>query len=266
MDLDATGKTSFDHIYTEPDPRAYFSALRELDYRIPEAAKPYFHKLVAEFRAASGAADTHVLDVGCSYGINAALPRAEVTMDDLYRHYAAGAGLDRAALLARDRELVRARDGLERVRFTGFDASEPALAYGLAAGFLDDTVHADLEDRDPTEAERVTLARADLVVSTGCVGYVTEKTLTRIAAAGGRRPWMAHFVLRMFRYDPVAAALAELGYETTHVEGVFPQRRFASAAEREQVLDNLADAGVDPTGLESDGRLYAELHISRPRV
>ena len=102
----------------------------------------------------------------------------------------------------------------------------------------------------------------DLVISTGCVGYVTEKTLTRVAR--GARPWMAHFVLRMFSYEPVAASLAELGYETARVGGVFQQRQFASNEEQTQILDTLSAAGVDPAGLESDGRLYARLYVSRP--
>ncbi|MCG8918635.1 class I SAM-dependent methyltransferase [Actinokineospora sp. PR83] len=268
MDLDATGKTSFDHIYTEPDPRAYFSALRGLDYQIPELAKPYFAKLIQEYRQTQGVAVPQVLDIGCSYGINAALLRCDATMDELYTHYTdpAVTALDRDGLLAVDRAMVRSRDQLDGVRFVGFDASAPALAYAHAAGYLEDTVHADLEAGDPTPEQRARLSGTDLVISTGCVGYVTEATLTRVAAAqDGPLPWMAHFVLRMFPYTRVADALSDLGYDTVHVEGAFKQRRFASAEEQAQVLDTIAEAGVDPTGLESEGWLYAELHLSRPR-
>jgi carnitine O-acetyltransferase len=76
---------------------------------------------------------------------------------------------------------------------------------------------------------------------------------------------MAHFVLRMFPYEPVAETLAGLGYETEHIDGVFKQRRFASSEEQSKVLDTLSAAGVDPRGLEADGWLYAQLYISRPR-
>ncbi|SDC43664.1 class I SAM-dependent methyltransferase [Actinokineospora iranica] len=268
MRFDPTGKISFDHIYTQPDPRPYFSALRGLDYCIPEQAKPYFTKLIGEYREASGVAAPTVLDIGCSYGINAALIACDATMDELYAHYTdpAVADADRDTLVARDRELVRARKRLEGQRFIGFDASAPALSYAHAAGFLDDVVNADLESRDPTEDERARLGSADVVISTGCVGYVTEKTIARVAGAHGeRKPWMAHFVLRMFPFDSVADALAGLGYETVHVEGVFKQRRFASAEEQSQVLQTLAATGADPYGLEADGWLYARLFISRPR-
>lgn len=264
--FDTTGKISFDDIYIQPDPRAYFDALRELDYRIPELAKPYFLKLIREYRETTGAAEVNVLDVGCSYGINAALLRCDATMDDLYQHYADTAKLSHGDLVARDRELVRTRTTLEGARFAGFDASENALSYALSTGFIDSALHADLERADPTPEQRAELSGTDLVISTGCVGYVTEKTLSRIARAQERRPWMAHFVLRMFSFDPVADSLAELGYETEAVDGVFKQRRFASAEEQSQVMDTLAGVSVDPAGLEAEGWLYARLYISRPRA
>jgi carnitine O-acetyltransferase len=266
--FDNTGKISFDHIYTQPDPRAYFSALRELDYCIPQLAKPYFIKLIQEYRESQRMHAPNVLDIGCSYGINAALLRCDATMDELYEHYCGldARNQDRSTLLARDQDLVRSRDRLEDTRFVGFDSSRSALSYALSAGFIDGVMHADLERHDPTAQQREQLARTDIVISTGCIGYVSEATISRVAGAHGeRRPWMAHFVLRMFPYEPVAESLAGLGYETEHIDGVFKQRRFASSEEQSKVLDTLSAAGVDPRGLEADGWLYAQLYISRPR-
>lgn len=269
MHYDATGKLALGHIYTHPDPRPYFSTLRALDYRIPELARPYFMRLIREYRESMGAGPPHVLDVGCSYGINAALLKCGATMDELYDHYC-GRGaqaLTRSALLARDRDLLaQCRNRSAVTRFVGLDSSRPALSYALAAGFIDAAVHADLEVRDPTEQERDQLAGADLVISTGAIGYVSHRTISRVVAAHGeRRPWMAHFVLRMFPFEPVAESLAGAGYETVHVDRVFRQRRFASPEEQAQVLDTLSTAGVDPRGLEDDGWLYAQLYVSRPR-
>ncbi|MGH3762204.1 class I SAM-dependent methyltransferase [Actinophytocola sp.] len=259
MPFDSTGKISFDHIYTEPDPRPYLRTLGALDYHLPQLAKPYFAKLIDERRSPT------VLDVGCSYGVNAALYRCDTTMDDLSAHYASeeATQLDRAALIERDRALVRA-PASRAARFVGLDVAAPALEYARAAGFLDEAVHADLEHDEPTERQAAVLAEADLVISTGCIGYVTERTIGRIAELpGGRRPAMAHFVLRMFSYEPVADRLAGLGYETVGVAGVFRQRRFASAREREQILDTLRAAGVEPHELETEGWLCAQLYLSR---
>jgi SAM-dependent methyltransferase len=265
--FDATGKVSLDHLYVQDDPRAYFATLGELDYCIPQLAKPYFTKLLEDYREAEHVDVPTVVDVGCSYGVNAALLKCDATLDELYDRYTGtGATLGHDELLADDRRFVRARRHVDRARVVGLDSSGPALAYGRAAGLLDDAVHADLERYEPTEAQRRQLAGADLVISTGCLGYVTERTLRRVAEAARRLPWMAHFVLRMFPYRPVAACLGELGYETVQVEGVFKQRRFASSQERSLVLDTLSAAGVDPHGLESDGWLYAQLFLSVPRA
>ncbi|MET8423259.1 class I SAM-dependent methyltransferase [Nocardia sp. NPDC004860] len=263
----STGKASFDHIYDRPDPREYYARMAELDYQIPELAKPHFQRLLAEYRSATGIATPAVLDIGCSYGVNAALLRLDTTMTDLAGRYRGRGSDDTAALIDRDRQLLHTRDQLPGVRFIGMDASRPALDYAGAAGFLQDAVHADLESGDPTEAQRRTLAAADLVISTGCVGYVSERTLLRVARAhGGKLPWMAHFVLRMFSFDPIAAHLETLGYHTERAPGVFRQRRFASADEQARVLNTLADSGIDPAGAESDGWLYAQLYLSRPKV
>jgi len=274
MNFDATGKAAFGHIYTQADPRAYFGTLRELDYRIPEHAKPYFAKLIEERREALGAQEAReaqpqtVLDIGCSYGINAALLRCDTTMDELYERYTGDAaeGQTRSTLLARDRDLIRSRNRLKYTRFIGLDTSRPALSYALAAGFIDEAVHADLERRDPTEQERRQFASTDLVISTGALGYITDRTIDRVVnASSERKPWMAHFVLRMFPFEPVAERLAGSGYETLQIDRVFRQRRFASPEEQSLVLDTLSTVGVDPRGLEEGGWLYAELYVSKPR-
>lgn len=271
MRFDATGKVSLDHIYTQPDPRAYFTQLSRLDYCVPQQAKPWFVKLIEEYRESENVDVPKVLDIGCSYGINAALLKYDVSMDALYARYCDSKSAQSAppegsdALLARDRKLARSHRPVRRTRFTGLDTSGSALAYALEAGFLDDAVHADLEENEPTERQRAQFAGTDLVISTGCIGYVTERTLTRIVRSmGEHRPWMAHFVLRMFPFDPVEQALAGLGYSTIRVDEVFKQRRFASEQEQALVLETMKEAGVDAQGLETEGWLYAQLHLSRP--
>jgi SAM-dependent methyltransferase len=266
--VDTTGKISLDHIYTQPDPRVYFTTLRDLDYHIPQLAKPYFSDLIGEYREARGIPVPTVLDIGCSYGINAALLNCDTTMDELYRRYSGddARALSHAELLARDRQFVRSRGGAGNVRFMGLDASREALTYALESGFVESAIHADLEADDPTEEQRERLAETDIIISTGCFGYVTEKTILRVVGAHDKRkPWMAHFVLRMFPFEAAAKALATVGYETVSVDRLFKQRRFATPAEQSLVLDTLSTVGVDPEGRETDGWLYARLHISRPQ-
>jgi carnitine O-acetyltransferase len=256
------GKAQLDHLYTEPDPRSYLGTLRKLEYQIPQLAKPRFARLIDELRSVRDAVT--VVDIGCGYGINGALLRCDLTMDALYERYGSASLMTHTELLDRDRSLC---SGLSPgVRFVGLDVSRPALEYAQQAGFVDAAVLADLESDDPTPSQRSVLADADLVISTGCVGYVTGATLARVARSGDRLPWMAHFVLRMYPFEPIAACLADLGYATTRVEQVFHQRRFASPEEQAQVVDTLTGLGLDPSGLEAEGWLYAQLFISRPRI
>jgi SAM-dependent methyltransferase len=260
------GKMSFGHIYTQSDPRMYFGTLRTFDYCIPQLAKPHFASLIAERREYLRLRSVKVLDIGCSYGINAALLKCDATMDELYERYcgAEASTQTRDTLLARDRELIRSRNHMEHTRFVGLDVSSEALSYAHVAGFIDDAIHADLEQNEPTAEQREQLAGTDLVISTGCLGYVGERTISHVVrASGDPAPWMAHFVLRMYPFEPVAQRLAEFGYITTRVDGVFKQRRFASPDEQSLVLDTLSDIGADPRGLEADGWLYAQLFVSR---
>lgn len=261
MRFDATGKVELDHIYTQPDPRSYFSSLRGLEYQIPQLAKPHFTTLVEEYRATTGIDTPTVLDIGSSYGINAALLRCDLTMEDLYDRYDLDARSS-AEVLADDQELVRERGKAIPARFVGLDISSPALSYATAAGLLDDAVLADLERAEPTPEQQRKLADVDLVISTGSLGYVGAPTLARVVQASGA-PWMAHFVLRMFPFDEIEASLAQLGYETVRADGLFRQRRFISAEEQSRVLDTLADVGVDPSGLEDGGWFYAQLYLSK---
>ncbi|WP_019925845.1 class I SAM-dependent methyltransferase [Nocardia sp. BMG111209] len=261
VSLDNTGKASFDDIYERSDPSDYYRRMAELDYCIPDLAKPHFQRLIAEYRTATGSAPT-VLDIGCSYGVNAAVLRLDTTVGELAEHYRYGDTADRAA---RDRSRLASADAMPDVRFLGMDASAPALGYAASTGLLSDIVHADLESGAPTDRQRRVLASADLVISTGCIGYVTERTLLKVVTAHGRRlPWMAHFVLRMFDFGPIEQSLHRLGYRTERVPGTFRQRRFASATEQAQIVNTLSANGIDPSGHEAQGWLHAELFVSVP--
>ena len=85
------------------------------------------------------------------------------------------------------------------------------------------------------------------------------------AVTQGRPPWIANFVLRLFRFDAIEETLNEWGYVTEKLGGqTFFQRRFASADEQEQVPEQLRGRGIDPTGAEAEGHLLAEFYLSRP--
>ena len=263
MSYDSTGKVDLNTIYNEENPVSYFSTLSALDYRIPEEGKSIFKRLIGARRKAAGAEDVKLIDVGCSYGVNAALLKHGMSMEELYRLYG-DEGADTPELVARDQSLY-ADPADEHLQWVGLDRAEQAVAYALETGMMDAGVAVSLEHEEPEGDDARAIANADMIISTGCIGYVTEATLRRLVESGGEhKPWMAHFVLRMFPYEPVEEMAREHGYVTEKLEGLFPQRRFASLEERKQVLANLEKAGIDARGAETSGWYFAELYVSRP--
>lgn len=263
-------KASMDHIYNQPDPRAYFRELKKLGYAIPGAAKPIFQKLVSHLRRRRNET-VHVLDLGCSYGVNAALLKHDLSMPELYDHWGQDKLTDATPeeVVAYDQRFFAALDEPEDIEVIGLDQAEQAVEFAEESGLLDEGLAINLEMESLPAQAVEELSPVDLVVSTGCVGYVTEKSFDRLlpAVTQGEPPWLANFVLRMFPFNDIEEILNDQGYVTEKLEGhTFIQRRFASSEEQEQVLKQLRELAIDPTGKESEGHLLAEFYLSRPRA
>lgn len=261
-------KANLDHIYNEPDPRSYFRELEKLDYAIPDLAKPVFQTLISHLRHRKNGT-IHVLDLGCSYGINAALLKYDLSMSDLYQHWGdeALSAATSEEVAAHDRDFLNNLDEPADIEMVGIDLAASATTFARNAGLLDEDIAINLETNPLPEAEKEKLAPIDLVTSTGCVGYVTEKSFDRLlpAVTQGQAPWIGNFVLRVFPFGPIEESLSEWGYVTEKLEGqYFPQRQFYSSEEKEQLVEQLCERGIDPTGQESEGSLLAEFYLSRP--
>jgi len=261
-------KANMDHIYDQPDPRAYSRELEKLGYSIPGVAKPIFQKLISHLQRQQDGT-VRVLDLGCSYGVNAALLKHDLSMPALYEHWGQRALLEATPgeVAACDRKFFDGLDECEDISVTGLDQAESAIAYALEAGLLDEGLAVNLETEALPEAAIENLALVDLVTSTGCVGYLTEKSFECLLPpmTQGRSPWISNFVLRMFPFDSIEETLKDWGYVTEKLEGqTFNQRRFAAVEEQEEVLEQLRERGIDPTGMESEGHLVAEFYLSRP--
>ena len=261
-------KVDFSDLYTSKDPRNYFKYLGQLDYIIPHLAQPIFAQLIRARQETQDEPVT-VLDVGCSYAINGALMKFALDYEALRQRYTAPAlqGLSSAEMLEHDRHFYQSWPRNPGVRVIGLDVSENAVRYAEGAGILDHGLAIDLESRDPTAAEAAILEKVDLIVSTGCVGYVTSKTFQRIAkvARKGREAWAANFVLRMFPFDDIDRTLAAQGLVTERYEGAtFVQRRFADRDEMEKAITAVEARGLDTDGFETEGLYHSNLFVSRP--
>ncbi|MGE0627946.1 MAG: class I SAM-dependent methyltransferase [Hyphomicrobiaceae bacterium] len=260
-------KANFDRIYSQTDPRDYFRVLHGLDYVIPDLGKPIFRNVVAALQR-SGKDNPKVLDLGCSYGINAALLRYPLDWERLgqrYRDMELG-GVKPAELVALDAHYFaswpREFDG----SVIGLDVSAPAIDYAKRAGLLDNGVAADLESGPLGAIGNCVVEGTNLIISTGCIGYVGSRTFEHLLAAIGQpSPWIASFVLRTFGFDAVEKMLSTKGYVTEKLEGVtFVQRRFHSAQEAEDSVKIVRRRELDPAGKEAEGLLHAEFYLSRP--
>jgi hypothetical protein len=258
--LIGTRKADFSEIYAQPDPRAYYAALRPLDYQIPQNALPIVEAAVVAARP------TAVLDLCCSYGVNAALLRHDLTLDRLTGHYDRLDDLTPEVLATVDEAYFAARRRRPRLTVLGIDSAGPAVDYAVRTGLLTAGWSEDLEVDEPSPGLAAGLAEVGLVISTGGVGYIGARTFDRILRAVPRPAelWLVVFVLRVFDYAPIADILAGHGLVTEKLPATFRQRRFADHDEYEATLHDLELRGLDPTGREAGGWLHAECFVTRP--
>lgn len=262
-----TSKANFDDIYAQSDPRAYFSALGALDYMIPDLAAPILKQLLVARRGSSRERLT-VLDVGCSYGINAALHRHPLNFQTLRRRYTRHeiTQLSSAELEHFDRSYYASWPDVGHAQFVGLDRSAAAIEYACSVGLHARGIAADLECDTLTGQQRETVSDADVILSTGCIGYVTERTYRQLLETT-TAPWIVSFVLRMFPYEPLTRLFAQHGLVTERLAGMtFVQRRFRDEEEFAHTLQVLRQRGVASENLESQGLFHAELFVSRPKA
>ena len=261
------GKARFDHVYNQADPRLYFQTLQAHEYETPAHGQGVFTALVARHREVLGREDVSVLDLCCSYGVNAALLNHHITLDTLYQRYRSPelAYLSTEELAAADRVFFAERRRESLATVVGVDTADKAVAYAVQAGLLVAGDSVNLETDPPDEDLARHLLGIDLITVTGGIGYISERSFEQVLRRAAQPPWVAAFALRWVRFEPIAEVLATHGLVTEKLTShTFPQRRFADEAERDYVLGELARMGIDPTDKESEGRYHAELYVARP--
>ncbi|WBO61832.1 hypothetical protein [Streptomyces camelliae] len=265
----AGGKSRFDDIYDRPDPRMYFGRLAPLEYEIPHHAQPVFRQASAERAAFDDGCPGRpaVLDVCCSYGINAALLNHDVTLAEMYERYTSPArqAMPTTELAAQDKEFYAGRRRPDAVPVFGLDVAAPAVRYALEVGLLDAAFTDDLEQAPPGPALSRALAEVGLITLTGGGSYITARTFTALLD-GARRPvWISAFVLRTVSYQPIVRALDGYGLRTTlDVSRTYPQRRFTDEREQRYAITAVRALGHDPAGREESGRFHSLHYESRP--
>ncbi|MFJ9406576.1 hypothetical protein [Streptomyces sp. NPDC101393] len=264
---DQTEMTSFDEVYDQPDPRHFFRLLGRWDYQTPHHAQRVFRRVAAARAAARAAAPLTVLDLCCSYGINAALLNHDLTLEDLYAHYTSpkAAALTTAELIEWDRAYYAAHRRPDAHRVIGLDIAANAISYALAVGLLDEGFAENLEAAPPTPALLRAVQPTLLVTVTGGASFLSPRTFQPLLAAVHEQVWIAAFVLRTGSYGHIADGLTPYGLITEKaVAPSYRQRRFTSVHEQRYAITAVTAAGEDPQGRETDGYFHTALHLSRP--
>ncbi|HJQ57596.1 MAG TPA: hypothetical protein VJ890_11845 [Vineibacter sp.] len=263
--LTNTAKTCLKHTFLQPDPRTSMQALGRLDEALADTAAEVFRQLIAA-RATQAARPLQVLELGCAYGVGAALLRFPLSFATLHARYTARdlQALDPVELEELDRLYYAAWPRSDQHRYVGVDARESAVRYAHRVGTVDCGIPAQLDSDDPDGILSAEILRSDIIVDRG---RLSARTAARLAQSARRDdpPWIACFLPRTAPVEAIAAALGRLGLRTEKFAGgSFAQRRFESAAEKEHALSVLARMGIDPAGREAEGWRHVELYVARP--
>ncbi|MFF8609856.1 hypothetical protein ACF06X_28460 [Streptomyces sp. NPDC015346] len=266
------GKARFDDIYDQPDPRAYFRRLAPLEYEIPQQAQAAFRRAAAEREGGT------VLDLCCSYGINAALLNHDVTLAELYARYTdpAVSELTPAELAVRDKEFFAARRRPDAAPVIGLDVAGHALRYAREVGLLDDSFAENLEEgadegadegAAPSPRLRAAMADVGLITLTGGGSYLTRRTFAALLPWARRPLRVSAFVLRTVSYRPIEECLAAHGLRTfSDPSRTYPQRLFTDENEQRFAVEAVRALGADPEGRETEGRFHTVLYESVPEL
>ncbi len=266
-------KADFDSVYTAPTPHAYIATMAETGYEIGERARPYCCAAVDLIQEQNGLAwPTQLLDVGCSYGIGSAFVKYNCGFDELVAFFGSRAPMAYGAACEATRQWLNVTPPGYDVRCVGLDSSRQAIRFAVDAGLLDGGLAKNFEaGESPSPSNRQWFRGCNLLMSTGAIGYVTERTLDWVLAdlgkshSGSFGPIAVMTILRMFDSESIGDCFESNGYAFRQVPGVcLPQRNFASDDERRGVLEVLHDRAIDTALWEDKGKLAADLFVAAP--
>lgn len=259
-------KASFDTLYDRPHPGRYFSALRPLEYKIPAYAQPVIEQCVSALAELLGKQRITVLDLCSGYGINGALLKYDVSMDELYKQYDdRGVQPNLAQRISRDRKFLENRQRTDRDVFViGQDIALNALNYAQTVGFVDATIKANLERRRLHDNEARLVSGVDLVTVTGGLSYIGSATFERVLSAVRQPPWILFFPLQHTPFCEIRDMIGSFGLETEEAPRPVPQRRFKDERERRVILAESKQDATAPRDWPFGSYLEAKLCLARP--
>ena len=261
-------KASFDAAYSAPTPHRYLHNMTAVDYRMADYMNPFLSAIVDA--SVTPAGPVRVLDLGCSYGVSGALLRTDCSYQELAKFFRHEASSEYSSCVVESKRWLESHAARVDVEVVGFDSSVEAIRFAAASRMIDEGIARNLEENESelTEDERSLIRQCDVLLSTGVIGYVTDKTVSPILdefghdARGALGPVAVMSVLELFDPEPIAESFAEHGYRFGQLPVRLPQRRSADEEEREGVLETLRDRGQRTATQESENRMFASLCVA----
>lgn len=259
-------KKDFTNIYIQETPTPYLEQMSNLGYRIADQTKPlYCH--IAERMINQQKTPIKILDVGSSYGINSALMRHSLTMTELDEFF-----LDSNPYPS----IKETKDFFEelpindsRFEFYLNDMSQPALDFAQKVGLCNNNFSTNLEEEPVPEKFKNIIKNIDLIISTGCIGYIGWKTFENIFStitSSGPNPIFAFTSLRIFPLEDIKQVFEKNGFEMIKTNvGPLKQRQFHDEDEKAETIKLLRERGIETKGLEEKGFYYADFYVGGPK-
>ncbi|MFQ5920495.1 MAG: hypothetical protein ACE5JV_00585 [Nitrososphaerales archaeon] len=275
-------KKDFSEIYTQDSPFPYLKEMRKLEYRISDTTK-FFYKYLGNRLYRDLNRPIQILDIGSSYGINSCLLIYDLTMSDLDDFF-----LNRGEAPTKEEARRFFRSLPKRnphFKFYLVDISSPALRFAEDMGLCTQAFDLNLEQDEMSSSTSLLLGGVDMVIATGCVGYIGYKSFTKLFEAIKNqtsskeyrderdissgivpKPLFAFSLLRIYSILEIQKVFENYGFVLLKSEiPPFRQRQFYDEQEKIKTISLLKEKRVVTTNLEDEGFYYADLYIGAPK-
>jgi hypothetical protein len=165
----------------------------------------------------------------------------------------------------------------DNMNFYQIDISEEALKFSEAMNLCERGMNIDLESEKLNLLE--SLPKMDIVIATGCVGYIGYKAFSNLLKVVKNRqsnsiesekkyvsPIFAFSVLRIFDMKDIEEVFEMYGYSIVK-SNIKPirQRNFSDPKEKAQTISILQGMGIDTKKYEDGGDFYADFYIAKSK-
>ena len=265
-------KKDFTDIYTQDSPHEYLKEMDRLEYSIPDSTKPLYNSIIEQLEGTL-CRPINVLDLGSSYGINSSLMKYNLTMSELNDFFLNGSEPTKKET----KQFYDKCNGRDNMNFYQIDISKEALKFSEEMNLCERGMNVDLEAEKLNLLE--SLPKMDIVIATGCIGYVGYKAFLNLLKVINNRqsnsieskteyvsPIFAFSVLRIFDMDDIEKVFEVYDYSIVKSE-IKPirQRRFSDSEEKIQAVSLLHDMEIDTKNYEDDGNFYADFYIAKSK-